>query len=187
MTQPQKMQLCNQTERILHLPGSAVRAGNPLEIAIVAELSSAQEYLSETAAELASALKKHSEVFRNVRCNVVYWGSGRELRTETMPLSFVQSGRSFSREEAGDDITGSGGVTASGLPEMSELAAYLKLYHARSKCIYVISEGHYALGDREKFEESMNPFLKSKLLVLLPERLVGGVQLLTESRDNGAE
>lgn len=181
LTQPQKMQLCNQTERILHLPGSAVRAGNPLEIAIAAELSSSREYLSETSAELASALKKHSEIFRNVRCNIVYWGSGGKLWTEAVPLSFVQSGRSLNRENTGFESAGSTETAASEPPELSELAAYLKLYHARSKCIYVVSEGHYGIGDREKFAENMQPFLKSKLLVLLPGSIVSGAELLAEN------
>lgn len=183
LTQPQKLQLCNQTERILHLPGSAVRAGNPLEIAIVAELSSAREYLNETAAELAAALKRHSEIFRNVRCNVVYWGSGQELRTQAMPLSFVQSGRSLAQEKIACGDAGGGEAAAFEPPELSQLAAYLKLYHARSKCIYVVSEGRYAFGDRGKFAENMQPFLKSKLLVLLPDRIVSGAQLLAECNE----
>jgi len=61
---------------------------------------------------------------------------------------------------------------------LEELCAYLKLFHARSKCIIVITEGNYVIEDRKKLIDALNPFLKSKILFVTPDKMFMGREFI---------
>lgn len=50
-----------------------------------------------------------------------------------------------------------------------ELLPYLKLYHARSKLIFVITDGHAGVKEPNSVREAMKPFLERKLILLTTE------------------
>lgn len=170
LTQIQKLQLNKHVDRILHAPGNQPAGKQQLEMAFVLDCSGSMEYVRSTAQAAVAALKAHDKIFQNVRSNVVVWSAGN-MKTETMPMSFIQMGKPFVElENAKVDKSG----------KLDELCAYLKLYHARSKCIILITEGDYEYGDRELLKQSLNPFLKQKLLLITPERMITGMSVYME-------
>lgn len=168
LSQIQQIQVNKQVDMILHAPGSQVLEKQQLEMALVFDMSSDVEYLKSTTTDVVMTLKRHDKIFQNVRCNVVKWSD--RLTTEIMPMSFIQMGKPFSEEK---DV-----VTVDNPPVLEELCAYLKLFHARSKCIIVVTDGNYEIRDRKKLIESLNPFLKSKILFVTPEKMFMGREFI---------
>ena len=184
LTQIQKLKLNQQVDMILQSPANQVRDGK-LEMAFVFDLGSDPSYLRDTAAQAAGALKQHDRIFQNVRCNAVYWAADG-LTTEVLPMSYVQLGRVC--EKAGNR-TADGSekicpknqvVKENRKPRLEDLTGYLKLYHARSKCILVITEGNYEVSDRKRAREALNPFLKSRLVMITPQDLQTGLKLFMD-------
>lgn len=170
LTQIQKLQLNKQVDRILHAPGNQPAGKQQLEMAFVLDNSSDMEYVKLTAQHAVAALKSHDKIFQNVRSNVVFWDE-ESIKTETMPMSFIQMGKPFVELEE---------MKVDKSAKLDELCAYLKLYHARSKCIIVFTEGNYELGDKEVLKQSLNPFLKQKLLLITPEKMITGTSIFME-------
>lgn len=170
LTQIQKLQLNKQVDRILHAPGNQPAGRQQLEMAFVLDCSSDIEYIKSTTQDAVAALKAHDKIFQNVRSNVVYWRENH-TSTETMPMSFIQMGKPFVDLNNG---------TVDKLSKFDELCAYLKLYHARSKCIILITNGNYELGEKDKIKENLNPFLKQKLLIVTPDKMVTGTAVFME-------
>ncbi len=170
LTQIQKLQIAKQVERILHAPGSQPVKGQQLEMAFVFDCHGEMEFIKTTAQELAAALKSHDKIFQNVRSNVVYWSRG-QIHTETMPMTFIQMGKPCVDLEK---------RKVDNLSRLDELCAYLKLYHARSKCIIVITDGEYEMGGQKNLKEALNPFLKHKLLVVTSKRTITGTSIFME-------
>ena len=170
LTQIQKLQLNKQVDRILHAPGNQPTGNQQLEMAFVFDASIETESIKTTAQDTVAALKAHDKIFQNVRSNVVYWGV-EKICTEAMPMSFIQIGKPFVE-------WGNRKVDKS--PKLDELCAYLKLYHARSKCIILFTQADYELGDKKKVKESLNPFLKHKLLVVTPDKMITGTNIFME-------
>ena len=109
--------------------------------------------------ELLGSLKRHSEVFRNVRLNVVDWKSDEQIMTEVRPMSVVML-HSFYEDYRQVDAT----------KHFEKLAAYLKLYQARAKLIILITDGSYEVEREEELTMAMRPFLEKKLMqVVLTE------------------
>ena len=169
---------------ILQSPANQVRDGK-LEMAFVFDLSSDPGYLRDTAAQAAGALKQHDRIFQNVRCNAVYW-TADGLTTEVLPMSYVQLGRICEEEE---NYTADGivrfcpedqAVEENRKPRLEDLTRYLKLFHARSKCILVITEGNYEVSDKKSAREALNPFLKSRLVMITPQELQTGLKLFID-------
>ena len=166
---------------ILQSPANQVR-DRKLEMAFVFDLGSDPSYLRETAAQVASALKQHDRIFQNVRCNAVYWAADG-LTTEVLPMSYVQLGRVCEKvgnrtADGSENICPEDQVVeVSRKPRLEDLTGYLKLYHARSKCILVISEGNYEVSDKKSAREALNPFLKSRLVMITPKELQTGLKL----------
>ena len=104
------------------------------------------------------ALKSHSEVFRNVRLNVVWWKSDEEILTEVIPMAMLQIGTPFDSYEK----------MAAG-KRIDLLFQNLKLFQARSKLIVLLSEGDFSIESEENCMESLKPFLGRKMLLLLDE------------------
>ncbi|MCM1184640.1 MAG: hypothetical protein NC337_14815 [Roseburia sp.] len=168
------LELNKKVDKILHAPSNAPVKGQPLEIAFVLDLSADRAWLDETLREMVRALKAHDRIFQNVRSNVVYCGGG-QISTKVTPMSFVQMGRAMEETDAAQAASASD----SGL-HWGALCAYLKLYHARSKCVLVLTlESEIAEGvDIQKVTEGLNPFLKYRMLIITPDKIVSGTELL---------
>jgi len=129
--------------------------------------------LKENVKAVVDALKRSNEVFRNVRLNFVRAKEGGIFESKVVPLIFLQTGKAFEpEEEYGKNLP---------ISSMSQLCAYLKLFHARSKVILVFSDPTYDLGDTQKLKEALNPFLKQKLLLIVGEETVTGAKLFMDT------
>ncbi len=62
------LQIKNAVMRVLHVPGNYT--GGILEMAVAADFHIAPETLRKECAQLAGALKRTDEVFRNVRLSI---------------------------------------------------------------------------------------------------------------------
>lgn len=141
----------NTVERILHVPGNYT--GGILEMTVVIDGSLGRDVVSNYVPELLGSLKRQSEVFRNVRLNVVDWKSDERITTEVRPMSMVMCQSFFSEYEA-----------CAGEKHLEKLVAYLKLYHARAKLIILVTDGRYLVEREEEVELAMRPFLDKKLM-----------------------
>lgn len=168
LTQIQQIQVNKQVDMILHAPGSQVMEKQQLEMALVFDMSADMEFLKSTTTDIVTTLKRHDKIFQNVRCNVVKWSD--KLTTEIMPMSFIQMGKPFTEEKDTNMVDNR--------PALEELCAYLKLFHARSKCIIVVTDGNYEIKDRKKLIEALNPFLKSKILFVTPKEMFMGREFI---------
>ena len=74
------MKLNQMVERILHVPGNF--SGGILEMTIVFDMALEPEIARGLGKNIAGSLKKHSEVFRNVRLNMVRWKSDMDISNE---------------------------------------------------------------------------------------------------------
>ena len=170
LTQIQKLQLNKQVDRILHAPGNQPAGKQQLEMAFVFDGSGEKEYIKSTVQDAVAALKSHDKIFQNVRSNVICWDY-EKISTEIMPMSFIQMGKPFLERENGK---------VDKFPKLDELCEYLKLYHARSKCIILFTQGNYELGDKERVKQRLSPFLKHKLLLVTPEKMITGTSMFME-------
>ena len=67
-----------------------------------------------------------------------------------------------------------------------ELCAYLKLYHARCRCILVFVDCSYEelemqefyITDTDKAKQQLNPFLKYRLLIITKNKMMTGSELM---------
>lgn len=178
LTQIEKLQLNKHVDRIFHAPGNLV-AGQQPEMAFVIDTTYEIDEVKSTLQDVVAALKAHDKMFQNVRSNVVYWQTQQQekpLITETMPMSFLQIGKPFDMHK---EYWEQNQNVDKGLI-FDDLCAYLKMYHARSKCILVFTKGAYEVRDKKKVQESLNPFLKSKLLVVEPQKMVTGAMIQME-------
>ena len=85
-TQVQKLQLRNEVQRVLHVPGNYT--GGILEMAIIIDHCLTKEQVKETVKEIVQTLKQTDQVFRNVRLNVIDWYSDDhfEKNVKGMPM-----------------------------------------------------------------------------------------------------
>jgi len=178
LTQLQRLELNKRVDQILHAPSNAPAGGQQLEIAFVADLSGDFAFISQSIKDAVTALKSHDKIFQNVRSNVVYWGKDK-ITTKVTPMSFIQMGKAF--EEKAD-------IQKENVDNHSyfeNLCGYLKLYHARCRCILLFLDCTYKafeaqrfrVSDIEKAKESLNPFLKHRLLVVMNDKMMAGSEL----------
>ena len=162
------LQISKMADHILHVPGN-YRGGN-LEMTVV--ISSRLEIISlkENLKAVTDALKRSNEVFRNVRLNFVCVREDGSFENKVIPLVFLQTGKCFEKEDKRQ------------MPStpLSELFAYLKLFHARSKIVLIFADRDYDLGDKEKAREALNPFLKQKLLLIAEDDVITGTNIMME-------
>lgn len=151
-----KMSLKNGVERILHVPGNYT--GGILEMTLVVDCGLPEEYVKNLACDIASVLKMHSEVFRNVRMNLLLWKGDGKVENQVIPLSLLQTSGSFAGYRQKDEKK-----------RLEELAANLKLFHARSKLILILADREVYIEDREALSQNMKPFLGKKSLFLLKD------------------
>ena len=175
MTQLQKLELNKRVDKILHAPSNLPARGQQLEMAFVLDLVTDRTYLDSTLRDAVAALKAHDRIFQNVRSNVVYWAHDK-ITTKVTPMSFVQMGKAFVEVDVNMEDKDVDNDT-----DLNALCGYLKLYHARSKCILVFTdrnEDQLYAQKSDKLIENLNPFLKYRLLVITPEKMITGSELL---------
>ena len=175
MTQLQKLELNKRVDKILHAPSNLPARGQQLEMAFVLDLVTDRTYLDSTLRDAVAALKAHDRIFQNVRSNVVYWAHDK-ITTKVTPMSFVQMGKTFVEVDVNMEDKDVDNDT-----DLNALCGYLKLYHARSKCILVFTdrnEDQFYAQKSDKLIENLNPFLKYRLLFITPEKMITGSELL---------
>ena len=64
-------------------------------MALVVDCNLETQTAKENVQAMIKALKSHSETFRNVRLNVVWWKSDEEIVTEVTPMTVLQMGTPF--------------------------------------------------------------------------------------------
>lgn len=185
LTQFQKLELNKRVDRIFHAPANAAVRGHEPEIAFVADLSGDLEVIHSSIKDAVSSLKQHDKMFQNMRSNVIYWGRNG-ICSKVTPMSFILMGKAFSASgSVGDIVDESVDNTA----DLDSLCAYLKLYHARCRCVLIFSDCSYEelegrkfdITDREKVIQSLNPFLKYRLLILIKDKMVTGTELMIKA------
>ncbi len=161
LSQIEALQIAKRVDGILHVPGN-YQGGN-LEMTIVIDNSLRLEEFRDAAAAVAGALKRSSEVFRNVRLNLVYWG--QEITVHVVPMAMLLTGGAFAEY-----------ADCPCKKYYEELFAYLKKFHARSKVVLVFADGQNEIANMQAAKEALTPFLKNKLL-LITDRVVSGTAL----------
>lgn len=165
LTAVQKMQLHNQIERVLHVPGNY--RGGILEMALVIDCTYEKEAVRSLCADIMTSCKNQSEIFRNVRLNMVLW-SADGIRSEVMAAACVQMGACFDDYEP---------VEESGSMRTEEILEYLRKFHARSKLILLLTpdgERVCQASQPERARAALQPFLKQKLVLVCPEAIESG-------------
>lgn len=167
LTPVRNLQLHNQIERVLHIPGNY--RGGILEMAIVVDCTYDREDVRSLCADIMESCKKQSDIFRNVRLNMVMWGADR-IDTQTAACAHIQMGTFFDRYEPEDIVA---------VKSAEKLMEYLKKFHARSKLILVVvrdQEQFHQVADPDRLREALNPFLKQKLVMIYPEEMESGTE-----------
>ncbi|HEX3075637.1 MAG TPA: hypothetical protein VHQ24_02075, partial [Lachnospiraceae bacterium] len=150
MNQIQKIQFKNMVERVFHVPGNYT--GGYLEMTIVIDYNFQKDKIQEQAKDIVTALKSFGEVFRNVRLNTVKWFSDEQIKTEVTAMAFLQVGKYFESYEVNNQTK-----------RLEPLFHHLKLFHARSKLILILTDGNYQILDEDSMKEHLQPFLYRKL------------------------
>lgn len=146
-----RMQLINGVERVLHAPGNP--SHDLKEMSLVLDYHMDKEEIGSLAKDVAGALKSHSRIFANVRCNLVHWKRDDIIQNEVCPLAMVQLGRFLENYEQTEEAK-----------KVEILCEYLKRFHARSKLILVLSDSVSNIENRERLKKALVPFLQYKLL-----------------------
>lgn len=188
LTAVRNLQLHNQIERILHVPGNY--RGGILEMAIVVDRAYDRETARTLCADIVASCKKQSEIFRNVRLNMVLWGR-EEIRTKTVAAAYVQMGTFFDDYETENCEAGTseGGAAEEQGRRVIAVMEYLKKFHARSKLILLLTpdrEQFYCVSDVVRLREALSPFLKQKLALVFPEEMDSGIRLFMQAGHAGA-
>lgn len=143
--------LKDTVERILHVPGNFT--GQMLEMAVVLDGNLSKKQAVECMQMLIGTLKRHSEVFRNVRLNMVYWISDEKIETQLSPMAMVQLESYYEAyEQKAEEKT------------FECLIEYLKKYQARAKLVILVTDGKYIIENAEGLTEKMQPFLEKKMM-----------------------
>ena len=98
----------------------------------------------------------HSEVFRNVRLNMVQWESDERIANQVIPMS-VAGLTSYYESYECRQVT----------KDFQKLVQYLKLFQARAKLIILLTDGTNEEGSTEMLKAAMQPFLDKKLMQIV--------------------
>lgn len=162
LTEIGALQIAKKADAILHIPGN-YRGGN-LEMTFVIDTSLELECFTEAVAAVVRSLKRESEIFRNVRLDLVFWG--RETKMQVTSMAMLLTGGAYDGYKCDPHKK-----------YYEELFVYLKKFHARSKVILVFADEQNEVFDREAAREALSPFLKNKLL-LISEQIVSGTEFM---------
>lgn len=144
-------QFTNKVEMILHSPCNI--PGKMFEMTIVLDKNLSKETASEIVPHLLRVLKRHSEVFLNVRLNLLYWQDDEKMENRIVPMSMAMISSHYENYEPN--------VTTK---NYMALMQKLKLFHARSKLIIVVTDGKYVVEDEAELKKVMQPFLYRKVM-----------------------
>ena len=148
------MNLKNTVERILHVPGNY--NGGILEMAVVLDHNVSQDVVADLMPQLFRNLKMHSEVFRNVRLNMVQWESDETITNQVTPMSMAGLTSYYDTYE--QQVR---------RKDFMKLVQYLKMFQARSKLIILLTDGANEEGSTESLKAAMQPFLDKKLMQIV--------------------
>ena len=78
-----------------------------------------------------------------MRTNLVYWGK-EKIETKVIPMTFLQMGKAFDNidEDKSGDFEN---VAVDKVADFDKLCEYLKLFHARSKCIMLVTQNNHKI------------------------------------------
>lgn len=141
----------NTVDRILHVPGNFTEP--VLEMAVVIDNNLSRERVKDYLPDLLGALKMHSEVFRNVRLNMVQWREDEDIVCKVSPMSVAQLNSYYDDYEQ-----------CIKRKNFEKLISYLKLFQARAKLIILLTDGNYQVEQEELLQQAMQPFLEKKLM-----------------------
>lgn len=144
-------QFTNKVEMILHSPCNI--PNKMLEITVVLDQNLSLDTVKEIVPDLLKTLKRHNEVFLNVRLNMVRWLDDNCINNQVVPMSMAMISSHY------DDYVKH--ITAKRYDKLMEK---LKLFHARSKLIIVVTDEKYDIGDEEELRKIMQPFLYRKVM-----------------------
>ncbi len=181
LTDIQLLRLKNTVSHILRVPGNYT--GGVLEMAVVADYHLPVDVLREECGQIADMLKKQNEIFRNVRLNLIRWAADEQIQKEVIPMSFLVTGRAFTKEtdrEAADEETAGVALSKQEGKKLDELFRQLKLFYARAKVILLLTDGSYRIENKAAVREYLQPFLARKLLILQNGEQIAGISLFME-------
>ncbi len=149
----ERMQIKNAVEKVLHVTGNY--QGGILEMAAVFDCNLSGDCVRRVGKDTAELLKSHSGIFRNVRLNTICWKGDGNLEKEVSSIPLLQMGRCFDGYRRRKENK-----------RLELLAGELKKFYARSKLIFLFTDGNCHVGDEGIFNENMHPFLHRKLIVV---------------------
>ncbi len=178
MTPVEQLLFKRKVQMILHAPGGpladAVHGGpkkkdaSPvLEMTMIFDCDLSREEAMTAGREVVTALKQTDEIFRNVRLNAVRWSTDEKISRSVTAAPILQMGRYF--EDYEQNLS---------QKRLEILMDYLKKFDARSRLLILITDGRYTVEDTELLNRSLNPFLYRKILVMAPDGIRTGRQLL---------
>ena len=88
----------NAVERVLHVPHNYT--GGILEMTFVLDYALSKECAVSMTKEIAAVLRSHSQVFQNVRLNLLHWKENEVLVNQVVPISMLQLGRGLENYES---------------------------------------------------------------------------------------
>lgn len=144
-------QFTNKVEMILHSPGNM--PNKMFEMTVVLDQNLSKETAMEIVPHLLKTLKRHSEAFSNVRLNMVRWMDDGNINNRIIPMSMAML-HSYYEDYEQNLIK----------KNYQCLMQNLKLFHARSKLIIVVTDNRYEKGDEEELRKIMQPFLCRKVM-----------------------
>jgi hypothetical protein len=157
-------------DRILHVPGNFT--GKVLEMTVVIDKNLSAEIVRDILPQLLKALKMHDKTFQNVHFNLTYWEQDERMVNNSCPMAMaITEGfyQNYQEEHFSKDL--------------GNLMTYLKLFHARSKLIILLTDGDYHISDMEVLDQSMQPFLEKKLLMLKCMQREDGCEITVRYRN----
>lgn len=144
-------QFTNRVEQILHSPCNI--PGKMFEMTMVVDSNLHKKEILNTIPKLLLILKRHSEVFRNVRLNIVNWYDDNNIINQVVPMSMAMLESRYNDYKQNISIK-----------SYDRLMNNLKLFHARSKLIIIVTDGSYQASPKEELLKIMQPFLNRKVM-----------------------
>ncbi len=144
-------QFVNKVEMILHSPCNI--PSKMFEMTVVLDRNLSKDVAMEIVPHLLKVLKRHSEVFANVRLNMVKWETDDVIENQIIPMSMAMIGSHYAEYEQVKNVK-----------SYQALMQNLKLFHARSKLIIVVTDGDYETGAEAELKKLMQPFLYRKVM-----------------------
>lgn len=187
LTPVQKVLFGKKIEFILHTPGNY--RGGILEMTMVLDHALEKSYVKELTQDIIASCKMHSPVFRNVRLNVVDWVAADRVDCQVIPMPVLQMGQYFEGwDEIGKEVHSSsdGAIEEEGQVDQGQIATvedrkpiddllgYLKKYHARSKLVVILTKNEIQMKSHSKVMEHLSPFLKKKIVIVQPDKMMDG-------------